>query len=527
MADCTSGPCSSASPKSRRVLSGGAVLAAVVCLSAATMPSKVTSVRFWSLGDVTRVAIEVSADFHYKSDRLTEPERLFFDIRGARPELIKKGMDVIAVGDPLLKQIRIAETQPGVTRVVLDLQQHAEFTASQLSKPDRLMIELRSKDHPSPPVTTSVMGAKELTDSGERAPEPDVVSNVVLNVPVPTASLKIEPKPEPRRFEAPPSHLEARTYSAPEVLSQPTLTLNAKPPKAPLYPSYSSLVMKRNLPPPPPPEPEAVVRPKIEVSVPAEPFKEPLPAKRNTNGDRSLTRVLGLKLGRVVLDPGHGGHDVGTHGPSGLFEKDLVLDVSQRLGGLLEERLGTEVIFTRSDDTFIPLEERTKIANDHKADLFLSIHANSSPYRTAAGVETYYLNFTTSKSALDVAARENASAEHSVFDLKDLLQKIALRDKVDESREFANRLQTSLYTATTTKGNAAAKNRGIKRAPFVVLIGASMPSVLAEIGFLTNTADEALLRKPEHRQKIAEALYKGISGYAETLSHFQVAKRTE
>jgi N-acetylmuramoyl-L-alanine amidase len=270
-----------------------------------------------------------------------------------------------------------------------------------------------------------------------------------------------------------------------------------------------------------------VIHPKIEVSVPPDPFKEPLPAKRNTNGDRSLTRVLGLKLGRVVLDPGHGGHDGGTHGPSGLFEKDLVLDVSQRLGGLLEERLGTEVIFTRSDDTFIPLEERTRIANDHKADLFLSIHANSSPYRTAAGVETYYLNFTTSKSALDVAARENASAEHSVFDLKELLQKIALRDKVDESREFANRLQTSLYTATTTKGNAAAKNRGIKRAPFVVLIGASMPSVLAEIGFLTNTADEALLRKPEHRQKIAEALYKGISGYAETLSHFQVAKRTE
>ncbi len=285
--------------------------------------------------------------------------------------------------------------------------------------------------------------------------------------------------------------------------------------------------MKRNLPPPPPPEPVVVVvRPKIEASVPADPGKEPLPAKRNTNGDRSLTRVLGLKLGRVVLDPGHGGHDGGTHGPSGLFEKDLVLDVSQRLGGLLEDRLGAEVIFTRSDDTFIPLEERTRIANDHKADLFLSIHANSSPYRTAAGVETYYLNFTTSKAALDVAARENASAEHSVFDLKELLQKIALRDKVDESREFANRLQTSLYSATT-KGNVAAKNRGIKRAPFVVLIGASMPSVLAEIGFLTNSADEALLRKSEYRQKLAEALYKGISGYAETLSHFQVAKQGE
>jgi N-acetylmuramoyl-L-alanine amidase len=206
-----------------------------------------------------------------------------------------------------------------------------------------------------------------------------------------------------------------------------------------------------------------------------------------------------------------------------LTEKEVVLDVSKRLGALIEARLQSEVIYTRSDDTYIPLEERTHIANERKADLFLSIHANSSPYRTAAGVETYYLNFTTSKAALDVAARENASSERSVYDLKEILQKIALKDKIDESREFAARLQTSLYGVS--KGNASAKNRGTKKAPFVVLIGASMPSVLAEIGFLTNAEDEALLRKPEHRQKIAEALYRGISSYADTLSHFQVAKR--
>ena len=142
----------------------------------------------------------------------------------------------------------------------------------------------------------------------------------------------------------------------------------------------------------------------------------------------------------------------------------------------------------------------------------------------ARGVETYYLNFTTSKAALDVAARENASSERSIYDLKEVLQKIALKDKIDESREFAARLQTALY-GVSARGNAAARNRGIKKAPFVVLIGASMPSVLAEIGFLTNSTDEALLRKPEHRQKIAEALYKGIANYADTLSHFQVAKQ--
>jgi len=201
-----------------------------------------------------------------------------------------------------------------------------------------------------------------------------------------------------------------------------------------------------------------------------------------------------------------------------------VLDVAQRLGALVEERMGSEVIYTRSDDTFIPLEERTAIANQHRADLFLSIHANSSPYRSAAGVETYILNFTTSKTALEVATRENASSERSVFDLKDTLNKIALKDKIDESREFASRLQTSLW-AISGKQNAAAQNRGVKKAPFVVLIGAQMPSVLAEIGFLTNAGDEALLRKNEQRQKIAEALYKGIAAYADSLSHFQVAKR--
>ena len=236
-----------------------------------------------------------------------------------------------------------------------------------------------------------------------------------------------------------------------------------------------------------------------------------------------MTRVLGLKLGRVVLDPGHGGHDVGTHGPSGLYEKDLVLDISQRLATLIQDRLGSEVLLTRNDDTFVPLEGRTKIANDYKADLFLSIHANSSPVKSVTGVETYYLNFTTSRSALDVASRENAATGSSIFDLKDVLEKIALRDKIDESREFASRLQTSLYTLT--KAGAATKNRGVKKAPFVVLIGAQMPSVLAEIGFLTNASDEALMRKTEHRQKIAEALYKGIAAYAETLSQLQVAKR--
>ena len=475
------------------------------------------------MGELTRVAIEVSSDFKYRSERLTNPDRLFFDIEGAKPEMVAKGSRLIAVGDGIVKQIRIAETQPGVTRIVLDLEQPVDFTASQLGSPDRLMIELHGKGAPKPVVSKVIEPAPVV-------PVPAAVKHPIVKDSGP-AQIAETTKVEPRKFEPPPHTELARADVsalpvAPELLAPPPMPVMAKPSKLPatsLSPMTSSL-------PPAPGTAVPDVGPVLATDVPKTGKTLPVltsePAKRNANGDRSLTRVLGLKLGRVVIDPGHGGKDVGTHGPSGLYEKDVVLDVARRLGTLIEERLGSDVVYTRSDDTFIPLEERTRIANDHKADLFLSIHANSSPIRTAAGVEMYYLNFTTSKSALDVASRENAGSGSSIHDLKEILEKIALRDKIDESREFALKLQTSVSTLET-KGNTGAKNRGLKKAPFIVLIGASMPSVLAEIGFLTNAGDEAMLRKPEYRQKLADALYKGIASYADTLSHFQVAKRGE
>jgi N-acetylmuramoyl-L-alanine amidase len=457
-AGCISG--TRRSNRLRAILLNILTVAPLVCLDVACFGQaarKVTAVRFWSAGDTTRVAVEVSGEFKYKSDNLETPPRLFFDVQDARPSMAQK---TIPVGDHLLKQIRIAETQPGTTRIVLDLEQNADFTASQLSNPERLMIELRAKGAKTAPAAAIEEPAK----------------------PLPPPQTPAEPQAERKVI--------AKTLPSPAMLTPVSRPAPASP----------------------------------TVAAPRKPdLPEPKPAARNSNGDRSLTRALGLKLGRVVLDPGHGGHDAGTHGPSGLTEKELVLDISQRLAALLQDRLGSEVVLTRTDDTYVPLEGRTRIANEAKADLFLSIHANSSPVKSVTGVETYYLNFTTSRSALDLAARENAPAESSIFDLKDVLEKIALRDKIDESREFASRLQTSLFSLAKT--STPAKNRGIKKAPFVVLIGAQMPSVLAEIGFLTNANDEALMRKTEHRQKIAEALYKGIAAYAESLSQLQVAKR--
>jgi N-acetylmuramoyl-L-alanine amidase len=246
-------------------------------------------------------------------------------------------------------------------------------------------------------------------------------------------------------------------------------------------------------------------------------------AQRNSSGERSLIRALGLKLQRVVLDPGHGGHDHGTTGPGGLAEKDLVLDVAKRLGALIEQRLGSEVIYTRGDDTFIPLEARTALAMEKGADLFLSIHANSSRLKNTAGPETFYLNFTTDEDAMDVAARENATSASSIRDYPDLLQKIALNEKVHESREFAAAVQRSLYSGLAR--SRGLRNRGVKKAPFVVLIGAQIPSVLTEIAFLSNPREEAQLKRPEYRQRIAESLFKGVAQYAESLSHYQMARQ--
>jgi N-acetylmuramoyl-L-alanine amidase len=435
----------------------------------------VTAVRHWSLSDATRVAVQVSGDFAFRTGRLHNPERVYFDILNARPRVDSRPGYTEVLEDRLLKRIRVAQKEPGVTRVVLDLAEATDVSASRLVNPSRLMIELRSGATPPIPSTAA--------------------SSIKTAVPPALPKPNVGP---PR--EVPPL-LKAPFAAAAEQMT-------AEPSKAQLA--------KRE------PNPDARPSKTVSAEPPAAPLEVAKAAKRTSAGGSSLVRALGLKVSRVVIDPGHGGHDQGTEGPHGLLEKDVVLDVAQRVGELIEEHMGAEVIYTRSDDTYVPLQGRTALANDKKADLFLSIHANSSPAAPVAGIETFYLNVTGTKYAMDVASRENASSQQSVFELADLVQKIAKHEKAEESREFAGRIQAALY-AFSARNVPASKNRGIKSAPFVVLIGAHMPSVLAEIGFLSNPREESLLRKPDYRQKLAEALYRGLSRYADGLSHFQTA----
>jgi N-acetylmuramoyl-L-alanine amidase len=239
------------------------------------------------------------------------------------------------------------------------------------------------------------------------------------------------------------------------------------------------------------------------------------PPSANSGGTYSLSRQLGLGVARIVIDPGHGGHDPGAKA-RGLSESDVVLDVALRLESLLLKQQGVEVVLTRRTDTFVSLEERTEIANREGADLFLSIHANSSADTAARGVETYFLNFAANPEAEAVAARENAGAARNMRHLPEIVKAIALNNKIDESRDFAGAVQRALH-ADLKKINKDVKNLGVKQAPFMVLIGATMPSILAEISFLTNRQDATFLKTEKYRQQIADALLAGVMKYQQSL----------
>ena len=438
----------------KRIAIFATLAAALAAQSGHSGAQSVIAVRHWEVSEATRVAIEVTGDFEFRTDRLHNPERVYYDILNARPYIAHKRAFAQTLDDKRVSRIRVAETTPGTTRVVLDLTGPSETGTSLLTNPSRLIIEVRSAPAESP---------LRIPAEPSLAPAPAVSAAAPVTPPV-SAKIAI---PEPGKMEAPK------------------------------------------------PEP-------AKLRQPAAPVLSP----RAASGSASLVRALGLKLSRVVIDAGHGGHDEGTRGPKGLLEKDLVLDVALRVGKLISEKMPVEVIYTRTNDTFVPLEGRTALANEKKADLFLSIHANSSPYARIAGVETYYLNFPDSREAAALAARENASSEKSVFELQDVIQKITSHDKAEESRDFAGRVQTSLQ-ALSARNFPGIKNRGVKKAPFVVLIGAHMPSILAEVGFLTNSREETLLKRSDYRQKLAEALFRGVEKYAQSLSHFDVVAQAK
>jgi N-acetylmuramoyl-L-alanine amidase len=271
--------------------------------------------------------------------------------------------------------------------------------------------------------------------------------------------------------------------------------------------------------------PRRVAAPAAAALPPPTTAAAPVPPQANRAGTYSLARQLGLGARKIVIDAGHGGHDPGTIGRGGLQEKSLVLDVALRLEKLVRSELGADVVMTRSTDVFIPLEERTAIANARGADLFLSIHANSSRNPGARGIETYFLNFAKNRHAQEVAARENAISAATLKDLQGLVRAIALNSKIDESRDFAAAVQEAMVEQIRPH-YPDVRDRGVHAAPFYVLIGANMPSILAEIAFVSHPHEERLLKGPEHRQRIARSLLEGVRVYLDALNRTQTRQLT-
>jgi N-acetylmuramoyl-L-alanine amidase len=452
--------------------------------------ASVKDIRTWNAQDSTRIVVTLDDTIKYDAARIASPDRIYFDLYKARlgPKVSRKPLDVQA---GLLKSMRIAPNKPGVVRLVLDVDGAKDYSAFLLSNPYRLVIDVRAEG------TTTA-------------------KNVSSPAPAPVDSLKPGDAKDAMRPAAPVSETVA-VNSATNAPAAVKVDTNA-PAVAGEPPANSKTVAKAAAKVPSP----SVKKGATSKSAALMPPSEPKPTR---DGDRSLTRALGLKISRIVIDPGHGGHDTGTIGPHGLMEKDLCLDVALRLGNLIEQKLpGAEVIYTRKDDTFIPLEDRTKIANDAKADLFISIHANSSQDPSARGVETYYLNFATSSESMEVATRENANSQESLHDLQDLIQKIARNEKIEESKELAGDIQDTL-TQRLQLVSHSERNRGVKKAPFIVLIGANMPSVLSEVSFVSNPNDERLLRKADQRQRIADGLYRGIAAYLDNLNSLSYNKQ--
>ena len=487
----------------------------------------IKGIRRTVLDDAVRITIELDGEVPFHDERIADPARVFVDLPGTRPApgLFDRTIRFENDAD-VVRQVRLGRHPNHTTRVVLDVAGVTGYSVYPLYNPYRLVIDC---------MRPSVAAA-----AGPIASPSKPAAALPRETKAPTASPS-EPKP-PVVAPAPrlATPLAARRLTA--------LWLRRLPSASPHAAKLIAAARVAEEPAPPPivadrivvPEPTAQGAPTTPLPRQqiAEAASAPVgshgsetaptvlgrrslegsaPPSRNLNGGFSIARQLGLGVSRIVIDPGHGGHDPGAMG-KGVTEAELVLDIALRLEKLLQKAEGVEVILTRRTDEFIPLPERTAIANREGADLFLSIHANASANGQARGVETYFLNFANNLTAAAVAARENAASGQVMGALPDFVRAIALNNKLDESRDFATHVQRAMVARLKTS-NKTLRDLGVKQAPFVVLIGAAMPSVLAEISFVTNPQEAKLLKGNPYRQRIAESLFNAIRKYQSSLKN--------
>lgn len=392
--------------------------------------------------------------------------------------------------EPIVVKNITQSTIPRGERVTIELSGEASYSGERVLNPDRVFFDFSN-------ASTASSVAEKI-----RAIKSPLIKGIRVGVPTKGVSRVVLELIGQPRFSTFPLYDPFRL-----VIDLEPVTPIATPPMTSALPVQDPAVSAT--------PPVSASAPSPKPAMPPVAMPPPAPPASTQKGDYSLARQLGMRIARVVIDPGHGGHDPGAQA-NGVTEAELVLDVALRLEKLLAQVPGVEVVLTRRTNEYVPLEERTAIANREDADLFLSIHANAHRKATVRGVETYFLSFAQNEEAEAVAARENASSSQTMGTLPAVVKAIWMNNKLTESRELANLLQTSLVRKLRTQ-SAGVKDLGVKQAPFVVLIGAEMPSVLTEIAFLTNRPESSLLRTSAYRQQIALALRDGVVRYQDSL----------
>ncbi|HST21274.1 MAG TPA: N-acetylmuramoyl-L-alanine amidase [Blastocatellia bacterium] len=424
-------------------------------------PPRLNNVRSFSGPDYARVVIDLSDATSYTEQR-TASNRLSIQLNSALVSSSLYGRRFIVGESSLLKRITVSESGSAIqqasqaVRVDIEVGSLSDYSAFRLSDPERIVIDLHAAGAIAKPVARNTEAARPAEPAGERV----------------EASRADSVKPEPRNAKPAVSKTTATNQS-------PILGLPEIP--DPIVPMNPAAAATQDL------------AAKVDAKAAESPIK------------------------RIVIDPGHGGHDTGTISPGGMREKDLVLDVARRLKAYIKHNYpDVEVILTRDSDRFVALEERTAIANSRRADLFISVHANASQSKAASGVETYFLSPDRAPSEdAETAARENArlAASKPAEKAQPVFASVTVGNRVAESRELARYIQSGLVRGIGAASPRTAMNRGVKHAAFVVLLGAAMPSVLAEVSFLSNPKDEALLQTSQFRERIAASLFAGLNAY--------------
>ena len=394
-----------------------------------------------------------------------------------------------------LKAIR-REVLPDALRITLELEREAMFHEGRLNGPPRIFVDLRNTQVVEALRDATLAFEDDVVRQARVGQQPDNRTRVVFDLQG-AGRYSVYSLYNPYRVVIDFERVTTRDAKTVSAAKAPAVAPVAPAGARPVAPTSAS----RIAPPAAPP---------------------PSTAAANAGGGFSLSRQLGLGIARIVIDPGHGGHDPGAQ-VRGLHEAELVLDIGLRLERLLVKDPGVDVVLTRRTNAYVALEERTAVANRSGADLFLSIHANASANASVRGFETYFLNFAPNPEAEALAARENAGSARTMGNLPDIVKAIALNNKIDESRDFASMVHGSMLERLR-KADRNARNLGVKQAPFMVLIGATMPSVLTEVSFLTNRDEAALLRSQSYRQHVAEALFSGVMKYQTSLKKAPVLR---